>query len=183
MEAIRSLSEDLKNIIDFLSRNNIRHALAGGLAFSALVEPRATIDIDLLISADVKDIPKITESLKKQYPDMLPHTEPMTFGFTKIWRVVNLAGRSEIIIDFILAEAEFHQTVLNRAAPLSFLGTAVNTVSIEDLILMKAVSKRLQDLADIEKIARFFAEDIDREYILSWMPKLNIQPGVLDYIL
>jgi hypothetical protein len=44
-----TLTEQLKSIIQFLNKQDIDYALAGGLAFSALVEPRATMDIDLIV--------------------------------------------------------------------------------------------------------------------------------------
>jgi len=44
-----TLIDQLKKIVQFLNKQKIDYALAGGLAFSALVEPRATMDIDIII--------------------------------------------------------------------------------------------------------------------------------------
>ncbi len=46
------LIDHLRKIVNFLNENNYEYALVGGLAFSALVEPRATVDIDILISKE-----------------------------------------------------------------------------------------------------------------------------------
>ena len=44
-----TITEQLKKIVQFLNEQQIDYALAGGLAFSALVELRATMDIDLIV--------------------------------------------------------------------------------------------------------------------------------------
>lgn len=42
MDLKETLTDQLKRIVQFLNKQKIDYALAGGLAFSALVEPRAT---------------------------------------------------------------------------------------------------------------------------------------------
>ena len=46
------LGQILTELLNEFDRRNAQYALAGGWAFSALVEPRATTDIDILILLD-----------------------------------------------------------------------------------------------------------------------------------
>ena len=49
MAAESLLTQARSDLISDLNRRGIEYALAGGWAYSALVEPRATTDIDLLV--------------------------------------------------------------------------------------------------------------------------------------
>ena len=49
MAAESVLAEVLSDLMTEFNRRAVEYALAGGWAYSALVEPRATTDIDLLI--------------------------------------------------------------------------------------------------------------------------------------
>ena len=60
MDVKETLIDQLKKIVQFLNKQRIDYALAGGLAFSALVEPRATMDIDIL------DFPKKVDTVKSK---------------------------------------------------------------------------------------------------------------------
>ena len=58
MDIRETLITRLKNLVAFLNEHEIGYALAGGLAFSALVEPRATMDIHILLTVNEKDMPR-----------------------------------------------------------------------------------------------------------------------------
>jgi hypothetical protein len=49
MAAESFLVQTFSSLIDDFNRRGLNYALAGGWAYSALVEPRATTDIDLLM--------------------------------------------------------------------------------------------------------------------------------------
>ncbi|MBS0154271.1 MAG: hypothetical protein JSS38_06745 [Nitrospira sp.] len=49
MAAESFLAQSLSTLITDFNRGGIQYALAGGWAHSALVEPRATTDIDILL--------------------------------------------------------------------------------------------------------------------------------------
>lgn len=46
------LAEAVADLLADFNRRSVQYALAGGWAFSALIEPRATTDIDVLILLD-----------------------------------------------------------------------------------------------------------------------------------
>ena len=93
----------------------------------------------------------------------------------KIWRVVSFTNNLAIIIDFLIAESKFHQSVVKRAIEIDFFKTKLKIITLEDLILLKICAKRTQDLADLEQIYSTFKNEIDKEYVERWAGKLNIK--------
>jgi predicted nucleotidyltransferase len=169
-----TLTEQLKRIVEFLNKHRIDYALAGGLAFSALVEPRATMDIDLIVMINETQLNDFKALLKAEFESIMPHKEPMQFKLVKIWRVVNLIEELELIFDFILAESKFFKNAIERAFEIEFFGTKLKIITLEDLILLKNCANRTQDIADLDKIYQTYNEEIDDEYLKAWGKELNI---------
>ena len=84
MDVKETLIDQLKKIVQFLNKQRIDYALAGGLAFSALVEPRATMDIDILIMIEEQQLPGFTDLLEDEFESIITHKEPMHFNLIKI---------------------------------------------------------------------------------------------------
>lgn len=174
MEINDTLTEYLKNVLKVLQEDQIEYALAGGLAYSALVEPRATMDIDLLVMLRATSIQDFFHRLDEQFDSIVMHKEPMQFHLIKIWRAVSFKNNREIILDFLLAESQFHQNVLKRAIKLDFWGLPLKVVTLEDLILLKKCANRPQDIADVANIYTRFNDEIDHDYVEFWSKKLDI---------
>ncbi len=170
-----TLTEYLRNVLKVLQEGQIEYALAGGLAFSALVEPRATMDIDLLIMIQEKPVQDFFRLLEKHFESLFIHKEPMQFSMIKIWRAVSFKNNTELMLDFLLAESQFHRNVLDRAIELDFLGTTLKVVTLEDLILLKKCANRSQDIVDIENIYVSFDDELDHDYVEYWSKELDIR--------
>lgn len=175
MDIKETLIEHLTIIVKLLNEHEIDYALAGGLAFSALVEPRATMDIDLLITIKEEKLPGFFKVLEEKVESLVPHHEPMQFKLIKIWRVVSFTNNLEIIIDFLIAESKFHESVIKRAIEIDFFETKLKIITLEDMILLKNFAKRTQDIADLEKIYSTSRNEIDHHYLEFWADKLNIE--------
>jgi predicted nucleotidyltransferase len=169
-----TLTEQLKSIIQFLNKQDIDYALAGGLAFSALVEPRATMDIDLIVMIKENQLNDFKNQLKHEFGSIITHNEPMQFKLAKIWRTINVIEDIEMIFDFIFAESEFYKNTIRRAFEIEFFGSKIKVITLEDLILLKNCANRTQDLADLDKIYQTYGEEIDGEYLKKWAKELNI---------
>ena len=174
MDLKETLTDQLKRIVQFLNKQKIDYALAGGLAFSALVEPRATMDIDLIVMIKEKQLNDFKDLLKHEFESIITHKEPMQFNLVKVWRVINFIEDREMIFDFILAESKFHKNAIERAFEIDFFGSKLKVITLEDLILLKNCANRTQDLADLDKIYETYDDDIDYGYLKFWSDKLNI---------
>lgn len=162
-----SLKKTLLEIINFLNQNFIDYALIGDIAYSVLYEPRATLDIDFII--DVKDISEFIKTLKNNEKFLIVHNELMKFQNAKIERTIY---ENKIIVDFLIADNEFKKNVLSRKKSIKVDNEIIYIVTIEDLILLKLLSKREQDYLDIKNLLKI--DQIDLNYIKYWINKLNV---------
>lgn len=164
----------LANVIRGLNDRGADYALAGGLAYGALVEPRATTDVDLLILLDEAAPEKIAALFSAAFDSVVPHPGPMDFRGLSIWRVVGIRGGKEVVVDLLLAQSAFLRMALERKRTVEFQGLALPIVTLEDLVILKAMAGRLQDLADLEKIKQRPGLRVDWTYVGDWQKKLGL---------
>ena len=161
-------------ITDF-NRRSVTYALAGGWAYSALVEPRATTDIDLLILLDPPSRQHIQTLVSSLFDSTIIHPKPMVFQGISIWRIVGVRSGQEVVVDFLLADTDYLRTALDKRRTIALGTLQVPILSIEDLVILKMVAGRLQDRADLEKIRARQAElHIDWPYIAQWKKTLGL---------
>lgn len=165
-------------LIDWLGRTTrslreagVAHALAGGLALATWSEPRATVDIDLVIAADAIDRAR-------------PAAEAI--GLLQSGRRINRFKRvgllrmlvppevhpQPISIDLLLVEPAWEPELLARAVTAKLAGFEVRVVSAEDLVLLKLLRFSRQDRADIAGLAE--RQRLDRRYLARQGKQLRI---------
>lgn len=114
--------------------------------------PRATVDIDLLISADSLEQVFDVARLNDYWLEGLP----MTFnnGQTEIRRISKIDDETGFVLmlDLLLVTPEL-KDVWQQKMTKTLENSSVTVVSREGLIKMKTMSGRTQDKADIEKLA------------------------------
>lgn len=175
MAAESFLAQSLSTLITDFNRRGIEYALAGGWAYSALVEPRATTDIDILLLMEQPSRDQLQSLLSSLFDSTIVHPAAMVFREISIWRCVGILKNQEVVIDVLLADSEYLRTVLARRRQV-FLGeVSVPIVTVEDLIVLKTLAGRLQDQADLEKIKlRQDDLDVDWRYVDEWKAKLGL---------
>jgi len=174
MAAESFLVRALSTLVEDFSRRGLNYALAGGWAYSALVEPRATTDIDLLMLFEQPSREGIQSLLSPQFDSTVVHPAPMRFQGISIWRAVGVRDDQEVVIDFILADSEYLRTALIRRRLVAFGSLQVPILSVEDLIVLKTMAGRLQDQADLEKIrARQNELQVDWSYVEGWLKAIS----------
>ena len=148
---------ELKRIINALNENDVEYAVCGGWAMAIHGVPRATVDIDLLISEDSLD--KVFEIAKQN--DYWLEGLPMSFhnGQIEIRRISKIDDETGfvLILDLLLVTPEIVDVWQNKSAETLEDGV-VFVVSRDGLIKLKTLSGRTQDKADIEKL-----EEIENE--------------------
>jgi hypothetical protein len=170
------LAEALTALLSDFNRQGIDYALAGGWAFSALVEPRATTDIDLLIILDQPSRESIQSLLSSVFDSIIVHPAPMIFQGISMWRSVGVRREQEVVVDFLLADSEFLHCALARKHRIEMRSLSVAVLTLEDLILLKRIAGRLQDQADLQKIDDRKGElPIDWAYVNGWTAKLGVK--------
>jgi len=142
---------ELKRIINALNENEVEYAVCGGWAMAIHGVPRATIDIDLLISEE--SLEKVFEIAKAN--DYWLEDLPMTFhdGRIEIRRISKIDDETGFVLmlDLLLVTPEIIDVWQNKLIKPLETGSVL-VVSREGLIKLKTISGRTQDKADIEKL-------------------------------
>lgn len=156
-------------LLDWLGRTTralrdagVDHALAGGLALAVWSEPRATVDIDLVVAS---------ESIDRARPAAerigLLQSDRRINRFKRIGLLRMLAPPEihphPISVDFLLIDARWQRDLLARAVVTALGNDELRVVSAEDLVLLKLLRFSAQDRADIAGLAA--RNRLDRRYL------------------
>ena len=145
------LYEELRKLITALDSNEIDYALCGGIAMAIYNRPRATVDIDLLIGAESLDrVREIAKELEYTIRGL-----DMTFAneAIEIRRVSKIDKETGIVLslDMLLITPEI-RPIWDSRVQANWEGGKLSVVSRDDLIALKKLSGRPQDLADISAL-------------------------------
>ncbi|OHD81051.1 MAG: hypothetical protein A3J97_16950 [Spirochaetes bacterium RIFOXYC1_FULL_54_7] len=144
----KQLPDDFRDFIASLNKHEVLYLLVGGWALGIHGHPRATKDIDFLVATDDANL----ERLQGALADFgAPPLDAMQFkGKNAVYRM----GRPPIQIDLInRADGIDILECYSRRKLIYVDSVEISLISRQDLIANKRASGRLQDLADIEKIA------------------------------
>lgn len=140
--------------------------IAGGFAFAHYTRPRMTVDIDVI---GIGKLPVFSKALTAK--GYVHETNHLGNGITLESFTRNKNQPNEEGVDFMRFDNEaFEKTILSRAIPSDMLGFKVKIVSIEDLIIMKSLSERTKDKADLEALQIKF---YDKKYVADWLLALK----------
>ncbi len=176
MAAESFLVQTLTALIMEFSRRGFNYALAGGWAYSALVEPRATTDIDLLILVKQPSRERIHSMALATV--RLDRGAPSAHGLSG---AVHLAmrgnsQRSGSRHRSALGGLGVSSTALASRRIVPFDSLQMPILTIEDLIVLKTLAGRLQDQADLETIrARQDELHIDWNYVEEWKARVGLR--------
>jgi len=145
-----TLLEELDQLVSTLDENEIEYAVCGGLAMAIHGFARATMDIDILITAD---------SLEKAYKvgaekgyDIRGLDISFKERAVEIRRVSKIDDDGEVLSLDLLLVTPHVQDVWETKQNVDFLGKQLSVVSRDGLIKMKTLAARPQDLADIHRL-------------------------------
>jgi hypothetical protein len=160
------------DVLEGLYKNHVKYLVVGGLSVNLYGVPRVTQDIDIIIAMTKGNILKITSLLKELgYVPRLPVNPDDLANHDKVkyWiKNKNLKAFSFYqrkanykVIDIVLVHPlDFEKSFINRTVKKA-KDIEIYLASIEDIIKMKALSGRPQDLSDIEmlkKVRKYMGE-------------------------
>jgi predicted nucleotidyltransferase len=144
--------------------------IIGGIAASLLGEPRFTADVDVVILLSVEDLPVLVDAAEKQ--GLVPRIADAEI-FARKNRVLLLRHQaSGINIDISLGILPFEMEMVARSQSLQVGGLNLRLPTPEDLIILKAIAHRPQDLIDIQAIVAS-NPDFDRERVQFWVEQFG----------
>jgi hypothetical protein len=138
----------------------------GGVAASLLGQPRLTADLDAVIILDVAELPHLLEAAIQE--GLIPRISDAE-AFARQNRVLLLRHDvSGIPVDISLGALPLEEEAVKRSVVRHVGEVAIRLPTPEDLVILKAVAHRPQDLLDIQAIVESHP-DLDRERIRYWV--------------
>jgi hypothetical protein len=173
------LEETYRRVIDVLTRVGARWSVVGAHAVNLFVEPRATVDIDLVV--DARKMKPILRALEEEFGAV------QTTEVGAALRVTNLS------LDLIRAD---NHPLFRAALDDAEERQGVRVPTVELLLVLKFlaatspwrdVADRKQDVADLIRVYRATGADLDRPAALRYAsrvyPRAEVEfAGILDRI-
>lgn len=163
----------LNELLKVCKNRKIKVVLMGGVAVSVYARPRATYDIDSVISIKKERIDNFLSILKKvgfRYDKKEPVKSIQGLSFITL-----CYGKYKTYVDLFIAGNEFQENILTRSKRVRFNKMTLNIISPEDLILIKLQAGREQDIEDARNIISESRKKIDFKYLKKWARALNVR--------
>ncbi len=142
-------SQDFKEFIELLIKNNAEYLIVGGYAVGIHGYPRYTGDLDIWLNPTPGNADLILKSVNEFGFSSFNLTRD---DFTKPGNVIQL-GYPPLRIDLLteIDGVSFHECFQNRKV-VSIDGLSVNFIGYSDLLKNKKESGRPRDLGDIDNL-------------------------------
>lgn len=145
------LHPDFNDLLAELGRCGVRFAIVGGYAVGHHAKPRATKDLDLLVSGTTENLESLAKALARFGA---PQNVVESARHMRETDVVYL-GVPPVRVDLLRsADGIDTEAALARAVPVMLGDLQVKVLALDDLIANKRASARPQDLSDVALLER-----------------------------
>jgi hypothetical protein len=136
--------------------------------------PRATVDLDFVIGVTGEALAAFVQSATAAgFVAFDP--KPVEFSRMKLLRMQFQEPDARLLtLDFLLADDEYKRAALDRAVSIRLGEQEVRIAAPEDVILLKLLGGRGQDMVDAENIVRVQRDTLDRSYLRQWAGRLAL---------
>ncbi len=143
------MNKDYKRLLKLLKYHKVKYVIIGNYAYSCYVEPRCTIDLDILIESTQKNAEKMVKVLE----DFGFRPEDLKWRyFAEKGNKIQL-GHEPVIVDILTSAPGVSWNEIWRNRVRGVFGNAnimVNFIGKKQLIKCKKTSNRLRDLSDYD---------------------------------
>jgi len=160
-----SLVEKILAVHAALDAAGVRHAVGGAIALGYHVEsPRATVDIDLNITAPTRQARTVLGALPGAVTwDDADLRQISRTGQVRLWW-------DETPVDLFFPQHELHAVIADRAVTVPFAGHDLPVVGATDLTILKALFDRPKDWVDLGAMLDY--GEVDVAEARSWLVRL-----------
>ncbi len=156
--------------LKILNQLGIEHAVIGGVATGVWSEERLTKDIDFTIAMNESQWTSLQEALKN-----CSETEVFQTSFDpgeKVPFLIRIRYKG-VIIDLLTSLTPYQDLLIKRRITTEVWGYTIDVASAEDIILLKLLAHRGQDMVDIQKIVQHI-KNLDLAYIEKWVKEWEV---------
>lgn len=151
----------LVGLAEVFARERIDYMVIGGLAVSLWGTQRSTMDVDVTVVTDPRDLTRLLESLRPQIKEIAPDAAALAAETG----IIRFRHRSGIPVDLGASEHPYVISAVARAVTVDVQGVQVKFCTAEDLILHKVLADRDRDREDVKGILQRQGAAIDRQYL------------------
>jgi len=146
------LAQQLADAVDALGAAGVPYALCGGLALAVHGIARATEDIDLLVPE--AEVEAALAALSRAGFSLRAGPIPLAVSSgspQRLYRATRPLGTGHVTVDLLVGSSEYAAAWEGRLRVV-WNGRTLQVVSREGLASMKRLSRRMKDLADLERL-------------------------------
>jgi hypothetical protein len=179
MAAVETPEQVLFRFAALLDQVGIPYMLTGSFASGFHGAPRATQDIDLVISPNLGSLNRLLSALPEDRYYVSREAALDAYGRESLFNVVDQATGWKI--DLICRKSRlFSVAEFERRTKEDFLGHPIYVASAEDTIIAKLewgkLSESERQLEDAAGIVRVQGQDLDLLYVSTWVTRLDLTP-------
>lgn len=163
----------LRALAKFLSAENVRYAVIGGLAVSAHGEPRFTADVDVNIILEKGGLGLFMRKAAGYGFRPASAAALRIADKTGVVLMKHARAADRVRIEFIIAENPPEYAAIKRARPKKMGFVKLRVITAEDLLIHKLASVRAKDSDDVMGILRRQGKRLDLKYIRSWLKRID----------
>lgn len=146
--------EDLRDLCRELNQRGALYVVVGGFAIRAAGYSRQTVDVDLLVAADLENEARVYAALSTLPDHAARELQP---GELQRYKVIRVAD--EIVVDIMCSAGGIeYADACKDVAVIEIEGVSIPFVSPRLLWRMKSVTHREKDAADLVFLRHWFAE-------------------------
>lgn len=149
-------------VANLLKHHDLAFALIGGLASSIRGRLRVTADIDIVVDCEVSAAVSLLNQLDKK--SFRPFVEDAEISIRQFYVLPIVDVDSGTPIDLAIGASGFEKMVVQRAWTPE--GYSIPVATAEDLLLMKIMAGRAQDISDVKGIVELHQDTIDWDYCI-----------------
>lgn len=174
-----SQQELLKKVIQTLNKAGIQYMLTGSVASSLQGQPRATHDIDMVISIEKSNAQELVEAFPSPDFYLDEHSVLEAINGQTMFNLIELQSGDKV--DFwILSNEAFDLSRFSRRYSEKFMGIEMEVSSPEDTILAKLRWAKLcggseKQFTDALRVYEVQYGQLDLDYIELWTKELDVQ--------
>ncbi|MFN0060421.1 MAG: nucleotidyltransferase [Planctomycetota bacterium] len=164
-----TVRETFQRLVDLLEAHQTPFVVIGGLAVGLQGEPRATLDVDVLVTLAPADVSKLAHAAQASGWNIDPVAATTQWRFTGFVRFFLGPRGHQVAADLMGNASAYFKEVMWRAQVTRLFDRRVPVATPEDLVVMKCSAWREKDIPDLRGLLRRHEGKLEFGHIRKWL--------------
>lgn len=145
-------NESLKKLLELLNKHHVKYLIIGGVAVNFHGYNRTTGDVDIWLEPTNENKAVLVKALSPYYEEEdIEELESRDFTKPVVFKIGEQPFRVDLLT--VISGARFEDAFKKRVY-FEYQKNKIPFISLEDLIVVKMVTGRTQDKADVEALVK-----------------------------